>query len=122
MSNYLRQSAIVAFCLMTVFLNGCSSELSKSESIFTEDGLPAKCYLDGGGFIIKYVAPSEGTAYWVEETTQKIIETRALKMGEEANFGGEDMDPEEVKNILGVEFKDAKFTLYFVPSTSETND
>jgi len=84
--------------------------------------MPARSYLVGGGFIIKYKAPSEGTAYWVEETTQKIIETKAVMLGEEANFGDEDMDPDVIKSVLGVEMKDAKFTLYFVPSSSVSQD
>jgi hypothetical protein len=90
----------------------------KAASPFTDSGIPAKEFLAGGGFQINYVAPSDGTAYWVEETTQKILETRSVKKGEPVEFGGS-AEPESVKGVLGIEMAEARFTFYFVPAKAE---
>ena len=80
---------------------------------FNSNGIPKHQYLVGGGFVIEYVAPANGTAYWVEETTQKILETKSLSSGDKAEFKGG--DPEQIKQVLGIDFADIKLTLYFVP-------
>ncbi|MCK4628888.1 MAG: hypothetical protein KAT56_07780, partial [Sedimentisphaerales bacterium] len=82
---------------------------------FNSNGIPKHQYLVGGGFEIEYVAPANGTAYWVEESTQKILETKSLNSGDKAEFGGGAMDPAQVKQLLGIDLKDVKFMLYFVP-------
>ena len=84
-----------------------------SNKVFTANDIPVRQYLVGGGFVIEYVAPVNGTAYWVEETTQKILQTKSLNSGDKAEFGGG--DPKQLKQVLGIDFKDIKFTLYFVP-------
>lgn len=94
-------------------LTGCVSQLS---SKFTDNGLPAERYLVGGGYSIKYVAPADGTVYWVEQTTEKILETRSVFEGDEVHFGSEYMDPESVQQVLGIDLKDARFMLYFIPN------
>ncbi len=109
----VRQIILSVFLTVLILsLAGCSSSQS---STFTRDGLPTRQYLVGGGFSIEYVAPSVGTVYWVEENTKKILETKSVVTGDKVEFGSDGMDPESVKNVLGIELKDAKFTLYFIP-------
>lgn len=111
-SNY---TVVTIACVsMLLSLAGCST-LSTSGGPFTKNGIPHSRYLVGGGFSVEYIAPADGTAYWVEETTQKILETKSLNSGDKAEFGGASPDPDSVKQILGIDIKDAKFTLYFVP-------
>jgi len=112
-SNY---SIVTIACVsMLLFLAGCSTLSTSSEGPFTKNGIPHSRYLVGGGFSIEYTAPANGTAYWVEETTGKILETKSLNSGDKAEFGGASPDPDSVKQVLGIDIKDAKFTLYFVP-------
>ena len=114
-SNY---KVVVLACLTLMsYLPGCSSLSTSSKGPLGENGIPRSCYLVGGGFSIEYITPANGTAYWVEETTQKILETKSLNAGDKAEFGGS-MDPDSVRQALGIELKDAKFTLYFVPVES----
>jgi len=100
---------------MLLCLAGCSTLSTSSEGPFTKNGIPHSRYLVGGGLSIEYIAPANGTAYWVEETTQRILETKSLNSGDKAEFGGGGVDPDSVKEALGIDIKDAKFTLYFVP-------
>ena len=76
---------------------------------FNSNGIPKHQYLVGGGFEIEYVAPANGTAYWVEESTQKILETKSVSSGDKAEFKG------DLRQVLGIDLKDIKLTLYFVP-------
>jgi hypothetical protein len=105
---------ILSVLLLSVVLSlaGC---VSPSSGKFRANSLPDERYLVGGGFSIEYVAPADGTVYWVEETTEKILQMKSVASGEKVEFGSEGMDPEEVKKVLGIELKDAKFTLYFIP-------
>lgn len=107
---------ILSILLLSVALSlaGCVSQSSSSPN-FTKNGLPAKQFQVGGGYSIDYVAPADGTVYWVEETTEKILEMRSVAAGDKVEFGSEGIEPEEVKKALGIELKDAKFTLYFIP-------
>jgi len=107
---------VAASFLVILCLGGCGRHIRAGESVFAESGIPARQFLVGGGFEIKWVAPSNGTAYWVEETTQKILETRSVKEGEAVEFGGGSPEPEAIKAALGIEMADARFTFYFVPS------
>jgi hypothetical protein len=96
-------------------LAGCSSMDFLSDSAFTSDGLPKREYLVGGGMHVQYTAPSDGRVYWVEESTQKILAMKSVKADEQTEFGAEDMETDAVKKKLGVDLKDAAFSLYFVP-------
>jgi len=107
----------VACVSVLLCLAGC---WTLSEGPLTKNGIPHSRYLVGGGFSIEYIAPTNGTAYWVEETTEKILETKSLNAGDKAEFGG-GMDPDGVKQALGIDMKDAKFTLYFVPIEAAGN-
>ena len=111
-SNYSIVS--VACVSMLLCVAGCSTLSTSSEGPFTKSGVPHSRYLVGGGFSIEYIAPANGTAYWVEETTERILQTQSMNSGDKAQFGG-GMDADSVKQALGIDVKDAKFTLYFVP-------
>jgi hypothetical protein len=80
------------------------------------DGLPGEEYLVGGGVMIDWEAPTTGTAYLVEKTSGKIVETRSLNEGDSYTFtvtsGGRAGDFEK---MLGVKFGEARFLLYFRP-------
>jgi len=117
-SNY---SIVTVACVSVLLcLAGCSTLSTSSEGPFTENGIPHSCYLVGAGFSIEYIAPANGTAYWVEETTQKVLETKSLNSGDKAEFG-RGMDPDSVREVLGIDIKDTKFTLYFVPIEAPEN-
>ncbi len=96
-------------------LTGCSSMGFSAPGAFTADGLPKRAYLVGGGMYVQYMAPSDGRVYWVEETTRKILEMKSVKADQETEFGSSDLDAGAVKKVVGVDLKDAVFSVYFVP-------
>lgn len=110
MNARFRITAVTCLFLM-LSLAGCSTWFAYPGSQFKNDGIPLNRYLVGGGFEITYIAPVNGTVYYVEESSCRIIETRPLKAGEEAEFEGWD-----VNEYLGIELKEAKLTLYFIPN------
>lgn len=93
---------------------------SQKQNAFDNNGLPQKQYYVGGGYIINFQAPADGTAYLVEANLAKIIQTDSLSTGEEYVL---EIDPadEEIKNrmiAMGLtpdNPRDMKFELYFVP-------
>ena len=95
---------------------GCSSLDFGSKGPFDSRGLPKEQYLVGGGMDIRYVAPEDGRLCWVEQTSGKILSMKSVKADEAAEFGSSNMDPDLVKERLGVALKDADFRLYFVPN------
>jgi hypothetical protein len=105
----------VAIFIVLLDLAGCSSTGFLSRGPLTASGLPRKQYLVGGGMHIEYVAPSDGRLYWAEETTQRILAMKSVKAEEKTEFGAEDMATDATKKRLGVDLKDARFSLYFVP-------
>ena len=105
----------VASLTLLLGIAGCSSTGFLSPGPLTADGLPKKQYLVGGGMHIQYVAPSDGRLYWAEETTRKILAMKSVQADQESEFGAEDLAADAVKKKLGVDLKDAKFSLYFVP-------
>lgn len=99
-------TCLAFFVLMTV--NGCVS----SNPDFNQFSIPKKSYLVGGGFNIQYTAPCSGVAYWVEESTHKILETQSLKAHEKCEFSGQ---PDTISSALGIDKTEIKLTLYFIP-------
>ena len=83
------------------------------------DGLPGEQYLVGGGMMIDWEAPEAGTAYLVEKTSGKIVETRSLAQGDSYTFsiasGGQ---ASEFEKMLGVRFSEARLLLYFQPGSA----
>jgi hypothetical protein len=94
------------------FLAGCGTTRP-----LQADGLPGEEYLVGGGLMIDWEAPQDGTAYLVEKETGKIIETRSLKQGESYSFSASSpLQAQEFEQMLGISFSQARFLLYFKPA------
>jgi hypothetical protein len=97
---------------------GCSLALSTGcQSPLKSNGMPSAKYLVGGGPAIDWRAKCDGIVYYVDATTQKIIQTKTVTQGE--NYEMElDLTDEEVKQtmkLIGIDLQKAKFQLYFVP-------
>jgi len=108
---------LVLLALMAFSTAGCSS----TSYPLSAEGLPAKEYLVGGGFMIDWVAPEDGTAYLVEEKTKKILGTKSLKKGERFDLSFTSTEPEEFEKMLGVTPAEARFSLYFVPYAQDVS-
>jgi hypothetical protein len=105
-------TTVLSIALVTaaaIVLVGCGANRQ-----FRANGLPGRHYLVGGGMEIAWTAPARGTAYWVEENTCKIVQTKYLEEGGE--FYMSNVDPEEFKKAMGIATGDARLALYFVPS------
>ena len=80
------------------------------------DGLPGEQYLVGGGMMIDWEAPTEGTAFLVEKASRKIVETRSLAAGDSYTFSvASSGQAAEFERMLGIRFSEARFLLYFQP-------
>ncbi|MEJ2647857.1 MAG: hypothetical protein P8016_05540 [Sedimentisphaerales bacterium] len=106
----------IAIFSVAISLAGCGSSMIGSTGDFRSNGLPKQKYLVGGGLDVEWVAPQAGTAYLVEENTHKIIMTKSLEADEEFEFSPGSAEPEEAKQIFGVEMSKLKFLLYFIPA------
>jgi len=105
--------------IVVVVIAGCMSN-----GPIGADGIPAKKYLVGGGFAIEWVAPTNGTAYLVEERGKKIIQTKSLVEGDKFDVS---IDPTiaaaaQWDEILGTRILAAKLLLYFVPAKEKDID
>ncbi|MBP8303641.1 MAG: hypothetical protein KBE04_05895 [Phycisphaerae bacterium] len=117
----------VALVLLAAMgLVGCEASLQTGASLardrqFTQRGVPARQYLVGGGFKINYTAPADGTVYWVEETTGKILETTSVTEDEDVEFevNLSDIEPDEFERRIGVDVAKAKMGLYFIPRSEK---
>lgn len=68
---------IVSICsLVLALLVGCAT-----------GNLPRGAKLVGGGLMIDYMAPVDGTVILVERTSGRIVATQSLMEGREFNFG-----------------------------------
>ena len=106
---WLAGAALAAIALV---LSGCGAPRR-----VLVDGLPDDQYLVGGGSMIDWRAPTAGTAYLVEKTTGKIIETRSMEAGDSFGFSvGSGQQRIEFEKRLGIEFADMNLWLYFVPA------
>jgi hypothetical protein len=104
---------VVGICLLSaLLLGGCSTSGS-----LQSDGLPGEEYLVGGGMMINWEAPADGTAYLVEKTSGKIVETRSLKRGDTYDFSiGSTGQAAEFEKVFGVKLSEARLLLYFEPA------
>jgi hypothetical protein len=102
------------FLSTCLVVGGCAESLQKSRD-FTGTGIPAKEYLVGGGFEIRYTAPADGTSYWVEETHAKVLATKSVTEGDDIEFKVEMEDPNEFAMWAGIEPAKARLSLYFIP-------
>ena len=108
---------LVACGLMAVslVLGGCSASRP-----MLADGVPGEEYLVGGGMMINWQAPAEGTAYLVEKTSGKIVETRSMKRGDIYDFSiGSAGQAVEFEKVFGVKLSEARLLLYFQPAAAD---
>ena len=116
MKNTLLNCVLMGLPAIAIVLSsGCTSP-----DAIRSDGIPHSRYMVGGGYMIKYKAPSPGTAYFVEESSRKIIATQSLDEGEVFDIDMSVTDDSFIQGLerIGVEPDQAKFTLYFVPGRS----
>lgn len=86
---------------------------------FDASGIPAHRYYVGGGILIEYKAPENGTVFVVEETTDRILVTKSIEQGEAFEFKVEVEDAEARKQFeaaLGKAVNEARFALFFIPA------
>jgi len=112
--------ALVAMLLVSIL--GCASTHTGP---FGSDGLPREKYFVGGGIMINWTAPQDGTAYVVMSAggESKIVQTEGLKEAKTFEFYISGVDNQgtldQVEKVLGAKLSEAKFSLYFVPSPKE---
>lgn len=107
---------VVGFSLFpALLLGGCSASRP-----MLADGVPGEEYLVGGGMMINWEAPTEGTAYLVEKTSGKIVETRSMKRGDIYDFSiGSAGQASEFEKVFGVKLSEARLLLYFQPAAAD---
>ena len=109
-----RLFAVGAVLLLALLLSGCSTSRS-----LQADGLPGEEYLVGGGMMINWEAPADGTAYLVEKTSGKMVETRSMKQGDTYDFSvGSAGQALEFEKVFGIKLSEAHLMLYFEPAAS----
>lgn len=109
-----RLFAVGTVLLLALLLYGCSTNRS-----LQADGLPDEDYLVGGGMMINWEAPTDGTAFLVEKTSGKIVETRSMKRSDTYDFSiGSAGQALEFEKVFGVKLSEARLMLYFEPATS----
>jgi len=112
----MRMRFVVIGCTLSMMLSlaGCSALSSSASETFTKKGLPHQKYLIGGGFEVYYMPHIPGTAYWVDETTKRILVTETVEAEEHIEF---EHDAEVFEESYGIPVKEAKLSLYFIPNT-----
>jgi hypothetical protein len=83
-------------------------------------GVPRGAQVVGGGPMISWNAPANGTAYLAETTTHKIIVTVSMKKDEPFVFDTTDKTDSKAPEIIQAAFpvmpSNPKFVLYFLSS------
>jgi hypothetical protein len=106
----------VAIGMMMLWMAGCRTTQS-----LRVDTPPVQGELVGGGMKIEWTAPANGTAYLIEGTTNRIMETRSLSQGDAYSFSlTSEGQRGEFERILGIKMADARFLLYFQPANSKS--
>lgn len=100
---------IIQFSVLSVLLaaSGCA----------TTSYSPARGEVVGGGVLIYWRAPSEGTACLIEKNSDTIIRTESMSKGEVFEFDAADEKTrDQLKVAFPTELKGADFVLHFLPS------
>lgn len=84
-------------------------------------GLPHNLEVVGGGLTINWKAPTAGTAYLVEKTSGKIIETESLDEGEVFEFEIDPEEPATFEKAVGVPLPNARIVLLFKPANPKSH-
>jgi hypothetical protein len=105
--------AVVWALLALLLPAGCSHF---RQGHLQSDYMPSDRYLVGGGMMIEWTAPADGTAYLVEKESGKIVETRSMAKGDAYSFSVSSVgQAREFDETLGIKLSDARFLLYFEP-------
>jgi hypothetical protein len=110
-----RGAAVVVAVGLMLIATGCTT-LSQNQP---ETGLPRNLEVVGGGLTINWIAPTAGTAYLVEKTSGKIIETRAMNEGDVFKFEVDPDQPTVFERSIGVNLNNARIVLLFKPAKSQ---
>jgi hypothetical protein len=79
--------------------------------------LPSGATKVGGGLMIHWAAPKDGTAILVETRTGKTVATKSVSEGDEFEFDVTSSDcSQTLEAIFPVMPTNAQFVLFFVPS------
>ena len=105
---------VLAIILGSLVLAGCGSPMGQTGD-FDGNGVPHQKYLVGGGMQIEWTAPQPGTAYLVENHSEKILMTKSLDTDDEFEFSAGSAEPEDIKQAFGIEMSELKLALYFIP-------
>ena len=105
---------LVGMLLLLLFCASGCIIVSKNKCGQAAAPLQKEAHRVGGGFMIKYTAPEDGTVVLVDKTSGKTIQTESLAAGQDFKFSPPKDSEEELKKI-GIDLKKADFVLYFYP-------
>ncbi len=111
-------SVLAAACLV-VLVCGCNSPKPiLGAGVFDSRGIPQKKYLVGGGLEVDYEVPVDGTVYWVEEHSGRILISESLEEGDSFQQSLP-LELELIKLFGEDNAANQKMSLYFVPNPVE---
>ena len=107
----MKKFLLIVVAVLTIFMCGCSNENRCAKLHLNNQ------YLVGGGFMIKYQAPVNGTAIYIDAASCKHIATETLLAGETFEMNLPMDDPEELDKlkVVGLDVTKLDPRLYFVP-------
>ncbi len=109
---------VLVMCVSLIYVTGCGSF---SQTAFGHDGLPKEQYRVGGGLVIEYEAPQDGTFYLVDQKSGKFIATQSIDEGSTFDFSLPDTDEDQYQELTQ-SLVDGKLVLYFVPDPQEEEE
>jgi hypothetical protein len=108
----VRRAVVVAAFLGILVGAGCAPQARHRPARLLEES-----QLVGGGLMIHWQAPEDGTVYLVERRSGRLVETRALRAGEVYNFAIQTVvEAEDMRRLIGIPVARAEFLLYFEPA------
>jgi len=110
---------VLVMCVSLIYVTGCGSI---SQTAFGHDGLPKEQYRVGGGLVIEYEAPQDGTFYLVDQKSGTFIATQSIDEGSTFDFSLPDVYYEDQYEDLTQSLVDGKLVLYFVPDPQEEEE
>ena len=110
MKNLLKISSI---CVLAASTFGCTMINSMEERSLINNSVSV-----GGGYYVEYIAPVDGTAYYYDKTSQRILTTKTMQKDESFTFKASDYQA-ELGSVLGKYTKDARLLLYFKPDYAQ---
>jgi hypothetical protein len=106
---------VLVMCVSIVYVTGCGLS---NQTFFGPDGLPKEQYRVGGGLVIEYRAPQDGTFYLVDQKSGKFIVTQSVQEGSTFDFSLPDTNDDQYQK-LAKSLIAGKLVLYFVPNPPE---